>query len=156
MSEFPIFVNILMMSDDDIFSQKINNLIQEKSNGVQFNLDIQKISQIKIPNDHDIYIIDSDNIKEEFLIKTIKKIKLKSINSKIILIGKLTHKTLKKTDYLGIKFFIEKSEDDDLHIIFDQIKDEFEHKKILSHLSTKANELQKETEKVRNIAQSLL
>lgn len=154
MPECPNIIRILILSNDELFSQTTNKMLCENINN-NISLDHVKINQPIENFEYDIFIIDNTNIKEEFLTKYIKKIKSHNTNNKIIIAGKISSRTLKKVSKLGVDGSIDK-EDKNIAKIIDNVKEVFEENLKIARLQENIKKLELETQKAYSIMQSLL
>lgn len=155
MPECPNVIRILILSNDDAFSQTTNQMLCKNVDNNSIKLDSQKINQPIENFEYDIFIIDNTNIKEEFLTKYIKKIKSYNTNNKIIVAGKISGRTLKKMSKLGVNISIEK-EDNNFGKIIDNIKEVFEEHTKIARLKENIKRLENETKKAYSVMQALL
>lgn len=154
MPECPNIIRILILSNDELFSQTTNKMLCENVNN-NISLDHVKINQPIENFEYDIFIIDNTNIKEEFLTKYIKKIKSHNTNNKVIIAGKISSRTLKKVSKLGVDGSIDK-EDKNIAKIIDNVKEVFEENLKIARLQENIKKLELETQKAYSIMQSLL
>ena len=155
MTECPNIIRILILSNDELFSQATNKMLCERIDNNNISLDHIKINQPIENFEYDIFIIDNTNIKEEFLTKYIKKIKSHNTNNKVIIAGKISSRTLKKVSKLGVDGSIDK-EDKNIVKIIDNVKEVFEENLRIAKLQENIKKLELETQKAYSIMQSLL